>query len=215
MAGDDFGRLPVPSPAMRSRTLRHLAAALLAAALLPVLAACAGPDTATASFDPSAPCPAEGQMAGAYPDLEALVPTTYEGRPPDSLDSGRICSPEALGTLVEAGVAELRFAGATWRTGGTSGLTVAVFQADGLDAGQMLDFYAQPAQTARRTEKLQRTETLVGSVPAQRLDVLGSDGTGSTLVTWRAPGESVVRVLLASDVGDAVVADLLATLGSG
>jgi hypothetical protein len=200
---------------MRLSLPRHLAAALLAAALLPGVAACVGPDSATASFDPAASCPAEGQMPGAYPDLEALVPADYQGRPPDSLDSGRICSAEALGALAEAGIAEVRFAGATWRTGGTSGLTLAVFEGDGLDAAEMLEFYAIPAESARRTEKLQRSDTTVGSAPAKRLDVLGSDGTGSTLVAWQVPGETVVRVLLAADIGDAAVDDLLKTLAGG
>ena len=60
----------------------------------------------------------------------------------------------ALGSLADAGIAELRFAGATWQTGGTSGLTLAVFKADGLDATKMLEFYALSAESARRTEKL-------------------------------------------------------------
>jgi hypothetical protein len=199
---------------MRRPLRRHLAAILLATALLPVAAAC-GPESVATSFDPSAPCPAEGQVAGAYPDLEALVPVEYQGRGPDTLDSGRICSAEALGTLADAGITEVRFAGATWRTGGTSGLTLAVFEGDGLDPAEMLDFYAIPAQSARRTEKLVQSDTTVGSVPAKRLDVLGSDGTGSTLVAWQVPGETVVRVLLAADIGDAAVSDLLETLGGG
>lgn len=200
---------------MRILLSRHVVAALLAAALLPGVAACAGPDPVAASFDPAAPCPAEGQMEGAYPDLEALVPVEYQGRGPDTLDSGRICSAEALGSLAEAGITEVRFAGATWRTGGTSGLTLAVFEGDGLDPAEMLDFYAIPAQSARRTEKLVQSDTAVGSVPAKRLDVLGADGTGSTLVAWQVPGETVVRVLLAADIGDAAVADLLGSLGGG
>ncbi len=35
------------------------------------------------------------------------------------------------GRWPSAGITELRFAGATWQTGGTSGLTLAVFEADG------------------------------------------------------------------------------------
>jgi hypothetical protein len=192
---------------------RSIRAGLLAAALL-LLGACAGSDPLVRSFDPAAPCPAEGQQPGAYPALEAMLVDQYEGRGPDHVDSGRLCTAEALGSLAEAGIAQLRFAGATWQTGGTSGLTLAVFEADGLDAMEMLDFYAIPAESARRTEKLQRSETAVGDAPARRLDVLGSDGTGQTVVTWQAPGESVVRVLLAADLGDTKVAELLATLGS-
>jgi hypothetical protein len=198
---------------MTSRRCHARLASFLVVALL-LLGACSGADPLVSSFDPAAPCPAEGQQPGAYPDLEAMLVDEYDGRGPDYVDSGRICSAEALGTLAAAGITQLRFAGATWRTGGTSGLTLAVFEADGLDAAEMLDFYAVPAQSARRTEKLQRSDTMVGGAAAGRLDVLGSDGTGQTVVTWQAPGESVVRVLLAADIGDSRVAELLATLGS-
>lgn len=192
---------------------RSVLAGVLAASIL-LLGACATTDQRPATFDPAAPCPAEGQQPGAYPELEAMLADAYDGREPDTVDSGRICSAEDLGSLAALGITQLRFAGATWQTGGTSGLTLAVFEADDLDAAEMLEFYAIPAESARRTEKLQRSEILVGGTPARRLDVLGSDGTGQTVVTWQAPGESVVRVLLAADLGDARVADLLETLGS-
>lgn len=190
----------------------HLARLLAVAALAGLLAACGG--SAVQAFDPAAPCPAEGQMPGAYPDLEALVPREYEGRAPDSLDSGRLCTPETLGTLAGAGITELRFAGGTWRTGGTGGLTLAVFTADGLDPATMLEFYAAPAEEARRTERFQESDTTVGDVPAKRLDVLGSDGTGQTVVIWQEAEDGPVRVLLAADLGDTKVAELLETLGA-
>lgn len=191
--------------------LRPLARIALAVVLAATVVAC-GADEPALAFDPAAPCPAEGQMPGAYPDLEALVPTTFEGRGPDKLDSGRLCTEETLGTLAEAGIAELRFAGATWHTGGTSGLTLAVFTAEGLDPDRMLEFYAVPAEAARRTEKLERSDTKVGRVDAKRLDVLGTDGTGQTVVVWQEAADGPVRVLLAADVGDGKVAELLQTL---
>jgi hypothetical protein len=195
-----------------SRALgRLLATGLLAATV--AVAGCA-PSSAVATFDPAAPCPAEGQQPGAYPELEAMLPAEVDGTAPDKTDSGRSCSEENLGALAERGVDELRFAGATWRTGGTSGLTVAAFQAAGLTPELMLDFYEKGASEARRTEKYVTSDTTVGGVPAKRLDVLGSDGTGQTVVTWQVPGEDVVRVLLAADIGDARVAELLETLGS-
>jgi hypothetical protein len=203
---------------MSTHRRRPLLASLFAPAgllaVMVLLGACAASDPLVVTFDPAAPCPAEGQQPGAYPELEAMLATDYEGRAPDSVDSGRVCSPEALGSLADAGIAELRFAGATWQTGGTSGLTLAVFKADGLDATKMLEFYALSAESARRTEKLQRSDTTVGGTPAKRLDVLGSDGTGQTVVAWQVAGEDVVRVLLAADLGDAKVAALLETLGT-
>ena len=71
----------------------------------------------------------------------------------------------------------------------------------------MLDFYEAGARSARHTEKLATSETTVGGRPAQRLDVLGSDGTGQTVVAWPAASAADrVWVLLAADLGDAKVA---------
>jgi hypothetical protein len=57
------------------------------------------------------------------------------------------------------------------------------------------------------------SETTVGGADAKRLDVLGSDGTGQTIVTWPADEPGRVNVLLAADVGDARVAEALEALG--
>jgi hypothetical protein len=196
----------------RSSARLLIPAAVFAVSLL--LAACSPGGTAVASFDPSAPCPAEGRQPGAFPELEALLPGDLDGEAPASVDSGRSCSADALGTLAERGVEELRFAGATWKTGGTSGLTLARFEADGLDTGQMLEFYETGARDARRTEKLVTSDTTVAGEPAKRLDVLGSDGTGQTVVAWPAGRPGAVWVLLAADVGDARVAEILETFGN-
>jgi hypothetical protein len=196
----------------RPSARRFLPAGLIAATLL--LAACSPGGASVESFDPSAPCPSEGRQPGAYPELEALLPRDLDGKAPDSVDSGRSCTADSLGTLAERGVDELRFTGATWKTGGTSGLTLALFEADGLDAAQMLEFYETGARGARRTEKLVTSDTTVGGEPARRLDVLGSDGTGQTVVAWPAGRPGAVWVLLAADVGDARVAQILETFGS-
>ena len=42
---------------------------------------------------------ADGSAPGAYPELEELVPPSFEERAPDRLDSGRNCTDENLGTL--------------------------------------------------------------------------------------------------------------------
>src|SRR5829696_7976741 len=44
------------------------------------------------SFDPTGDCTTDGRAPGAYPELEALVPTRYQGVPPGTLDSGRNCT---------------------------------------------------------------------------------------------------------------------------
>ena len=168
--------------------------------------ACGGAATPLRTFDPAAPCTADGQQPGAYPELEALLPSTYEGAAPQSLDSGRTCSEPGLGVLAASGIHEFRFAGATWGLGGTTGLTVAVFEADGLDAGAMIDFYAAGARGNRKVEKAVASDVTAGAQPARRLDVLQSDGAYQTIVAWPGGIAGRVLVLLAADLGDARVA---------
>ena len=74
----------------------------LALVLALVLAAC-GTATPVASFDPASACTTDGRMPGAYPELEALLPAAYEGKAPATVDSGRNCTPAALGTLRRRG----------------------------------------------------------------------------------------------------------------
>jgi hypothetical protein len=188
--------------------------AAIAVLSVAILAGC-GTSIPQASFDPSSACTTDGRFPGAYPDLEATLPATYDGTEPTSVDSGRNCTTDALGTLADAGITGVRFAGSTWALGGTSGLTVAVFEGDGLDAANLMTFYEDGARKARRTEKLSLTDTTVGGRPAKRLDVLGSDGTGQTIVTWPDAEPGRVRVLLAADLGDAKVADALAAFAPG
>jgi hypothetical protein len=196
---------PYPAPGIVAR--RSLAV-LAALAVLVAVAAC-GAATPVASFDPASSCTTDGRFAGAYPDLEALLPKTYLGTAPATVDSGRNCTAPALGILAESGVDGVRFAGATWPLGGTTGLTVAVFEGEGLDAANLMSFYEDGARKARRTEKLVATDTTVAGTAAKRLDVLGSDGTGQTIVTWPAAEPGRVNVLLAADLGDAKVAEAL------
>ena len=157
------------------------------------------------SFDPASACTTDGRQPGAYPELEALLPTSYEGRAPDNVDSGRSCTPAALGSLADAGIDGVRFAGATWGLGGSSGLTVAAFEGKGLDPATMLDFYTQSAGTDRHTDKLSTSELTVGGKAAHRLDVLATNGAGHSVVTWPADRADTVFVLLAADLGDAAV----------
>jgi hypothetical protein len=187
-----------------SRT-RLLATVLL---LATVVAAC-GSAIPVVSFDPTSPCMTDGRQPGAYPDLEGILPSAYDGRAPDSVDSGRSCTPTALGSLLARGVEELRFAGSTWGLGGTTGLTVAAFEAEGLDPAAMIEFYAAGAKANRKTEKMQVSDTTAGGRPAARLDVLQSDGAYQTVVAWPSRDAGRVMVLLAADLGDTKVAAAL------
>ena len=179
-----------------------MAAVLLVAVLGAAVAACGGSSIPVISFDPASACTTDGRMAGAYPDLEAVLPTSYLAEAPDSVDSGRNCTPEALGTLAAAAIDEVRFAGATWDLGGGTALTVAAFEADGLTPALMIEFYETTARANRKTEKLVSSQARVGDRAGRRLDVLQSDGTGQTIVAWPSGVDGRVSVLLAADLGD-------------
>lgn len=197
-SGRVFGTLG----AMSHRTRLAVTAACVTLAL--ALAAC-GTATPFASFDPASACTTDGRMPGAYPELETLLPDTYEGQAPATVDSGRNCTTTALGSLATVGVDGVRFAGATWPLGGATGLTVAVFEGDGLASNELLEFYAAGARTANRTDAFTTTDATIRGVPLRRLDVLRSDGSGSTIVTWPGDVPGRIFVLLASDLGDAKV----------
>ncbi len=183
---------------------------LLAAAAL--LAACGGSAIPVVSFDPAAACTTDGRMPGAYPELEALLPPAYGGSSPINVDSGRNCTPDALGTLADVGISEVRFAGATWELDGSAALTTALFEAEGLTPSAMIDFYKAGALSNRKTERLADAETTVAGRTGRRLDVLQADGTAQTIVAWPAEEPGRVIVLLASDLGDTRVLEALEEL---
>ena len=178
---------PAPSLRLSAR------AAILVVALIATLAACGA-----ATFDPSGPCTADGRAAGAYPDLEALVPTTLEGRAADTVDSGRNCTPTSLSSLAAHGVKELRFAGATWSSGPNAGVSIAVFDAPGLQADWVHEFYVTGAENGRDTESIEESTPTVGGKPAYRVDALNGDSYQS-VIDWQ-DGEHVRVVLVASNV---------------
>jgi hypothetical protein len=191
-----------------------MARTLVPALVLAVALAACGAAIPVVSFDPSTPCTTDGRQPGAYPELEALLPSEYRGRAPDNVDSGRSCTPAALGSLADAGIDGVRFAGATWDLGGATGLTVAVFEADGLTPNAMIDFYRLGGSGNSKLEKIAISDVAVGGHAGSRLDVLHSDGTAQTIVAWQSAQDGRVFVLLASDLGDANVQKALDDFGS-
>lgn len=177
------------------------------------LAGCAATPGASVAFDPAGACTSDGRQPGAYPELEAKLPTAYEGAKPTSVDSGRNCTAQGLGTLTDAGIGEVRFAGASWDLGSGRGLTVATFTAAGLDATKMLAFYEAGARTSGKSDKLATSDTTVVGRPARRLDVLATSGAAQTIVAWPSADPDRVNVLLAADLGDAKVAEALEAFG--
>jgi hypothetical protein len=138
----------------------------------------------SATFDPSSPCAADAKAPGDFPALEAMVPRQFDRRAPDRVDSGRNCTPTALGSLVAHRVTELRFAGATWDLGSGGGVTLAVLEADTLDAAWVAEFYEAGARTARNTETVERTTiTLPDGRNGTRIDTLNGESY-QTVVVW-------------------------------
>ena len=171
---------------------------LLFALVLLTLGGCAG---ATPSFDPTGPCTADGSAPGAYPELEALVPTTYEGRGPDTLDSGRNCTAGNLGTLEAAGIEEVRFAGGTWDFGGDRAAALVVFQAPGLSADRIAEFYASSAEGSNRTAITGVATPSLAGRPGHRLDTRTGDRL-QTVVMWPSARADTVNVVITNDLPD-------------
>jgi hypothetical protein len=178
---------PAPSPRFPAP------AAILVAVLIAIVAACGA-----ATFDPSGPCTADGRAAGAYPDLEALVPKSLDGRAADTVDSGRNCTATALSSLADHGVKELRFAGSTWSSGPNAGVSIAVFDAPGLQADWVHEFFVDGAENGRDTESIAESTPTVSGKPAYRVDALNGDSYQS-VIDWQ-DGDHVRVVLVASNV---------------
>jgi hypothetical protein len=168
-----------------------------------VLAGC-GPASVYSSFDPAAPCSADGRFPGAYPALEVRLPATFEGRPPDTLDSGRNCTATELGTLAGHGISEVQFAGASWFLSGNAGVTLAMFTGQGLTAEWLGEWYEASARAASNTREIDPTRPKVGSVQAYRLDTLNGESV-QTIIDWQAPGSDAIYVVIAADAPVATI----------
>jgi hypothetical protein len=177
-----------------------LAFAALVAALL--LAGCSA--AAPASFDPAAPCSgtARQQMKGAYPDLEARIPATIDGSEAASQDSVRFCSKETLGSVLDAGVAEVRFGGAIWEAGERGGIQLGAFEGDGLTPAVLAEEYRRSADASRRTEAVRATTLEIDGRPAWRIDVVNGNSR-QAVVVWGSTVGAVVQVVVAADVDEA------------
>lgn len=158
-----------------------------------VLAACGGQ-----AFDPTGPCTTDGSAKGAYPELEAAVPTAFRGAPPSALDSGRACTPAGLGTLATHGVDELRFAGATWEVGSDSGVSLAVFtdpNGPALEPTWLAEFYETGARAGKKVESVTTAEYAVtAQISGRRIDVLNGESYQS-IVVWERNGQVAVALV--------------------
>lgn len=186
-----------------------LAATVALTTVAVLLAACGG--TPGATFNPEGPCVADGAAPGAYPELEAMLPTSLAGLPPPAVDSGRNCSPKNLGSLGTHDLAEIRFAGAVWDMGGGAGVTTAIFTAPGLQADWIAEFYETSAEAGRRTEDIETSTPTVAGRPGHRMD-LRNDESLQSVVTWQSTSPDTVNVVLAADVEEPMIQDAIAAL---
>ena len=190
-------------------TARPIGRLVVLAAIVAVLGACSG---AAPSFDPTGPCTTDGKVPGAFPELEARLPTTYRGEAPTTVDSGRNCSAEALGPLAELGFGEVRFGGATWTFGAERALVLAVFSAPGLEVADVAAFYEQSARTAPRMEILEETEPMIAGRQGWRLDAKRVERL-QTVVVWAASDPDVVNVVVSNDLPDARIDEAIDAFG--
>jgi hypothetical protein len=186
----------------------------VAGLLVALLAACGGAAAPLVSFDPTGPCSADGRFPGAYPSLEARLPTTFQGRPPDTIDSGRNCSGTELATLAGHGIREMRYAGATWFLSGNAGITLAVFSADGLTAEWIGEWYEATARAARNTRQIDPTRPQVAGRQAYRLDTINGESV-QTVIDWAAPSGDAVYVVIAADAPVAIIDAATAAFPTG
>ena len=191
--------------------LRRGRVGLFVLAVALAAAACSGGPAP--SFDPTGDCVTDGRAPGAYPELEALVPDTFRGVAPGTLDSGRNCTVTNLGILARLGIAEVRFAGATWSFGAERAAVLAVFRTHGLTvgcAGRLL----QGERQARRREprSLASTSPTIAGRPGQRLDTKTGERI-QTVVVWPSATPDVVNVVITNDLPDARIQEAIDAFG--
>ena len=147
------------------------------------------------------PCLVDGRAPGSYPELERLIPSSFGGKAPTTLDSGRNCSDKALGSLAAHGVHELRFAGATWDSGGGAGTSIALLALPDarLPIAWVEEFYETGARTASKTDNVTTSRPAFAGVgPTFRVDAL-NDLSFQSIVVW-PDGPRVRVVIVASPV---------------
>ena len=143
----------------------------------------------------------DGFIRNTEPELEALLPTTFEGRAPDAVSSGRNCEADSLGSLAAHSVTAFQFAGATWDFGGGRAATfaIAALPDKALPAAWVEEFYERGARGGRRTGNIEVSRPTMATIgEVYRLDVL-NDLSLQTIVVWQ-DGDRVRDVLLATPV---------------
>jgi hypothetical protein len=176
--------------------------ALVALLLALALAACGGANGSAAPAGSG--CSADTKAPGTLASLEALLPKQLEGRAPDLVDSGANCTAGALGTYATHGIAELRFAGATWDGSNGDGTVIALMSTQtpsqpALKVAWVEEFYTAGAKNATHTENITTTRpSMPGAGIVFRLETLNNLSL-QTVVVW-PDGADVWVVIVATTV---------------
>ncbi|MGI8703304.1 MAG: hypothetical protein ACR2JZ_02185 [Candidatus Limnocylindrales bacterium] len=179
-----------------------------------MLTACQGTPPSSAAPEEACNGADEQRAPGFYADLEALVPTKLGGSAPTGLESGRYCSRRTLGSLLDAGVPELRFAGASQSAGFRRGVSVAVFRAPGLTLDALADSFATGADSARRVSEVHAEKLSVAGRPAIRIDAV-ERGQPQTVVLWPAAPRDTFNAVIAVGSDEAAIAAGIDAFGDG
>ena len=140
------------------------------------------------------------------------MPTTFEDRAPDRLDSGRNCTDENLGSLADEGLEEVRFAGGTWEFGSDIAAVLAVFAADGLTVDAMADWWESTARASSRTQILNSAGVDMDGREVRRLDTKTGERLQSVLV-WEGTEPGQVNVVLTHNLPDPKIEAAYAAFG--
>jgi len=180
---------------------------LLGVAVVFLIAGCQS--TGEAKPDPSSLCRGADQQRypGFYPDLERMVPASAGGNSLSDLISGRYCSERTLGSLLKAGVLELRFAGATWWLSGdqSKGVAMSVYQAPGLTLDALADSFAVGAGQSRTVSGVKAQKTTLGGHAGIRVDVVAG-GNPETVFIWPAAAPETFNGVLAIGASEEQIA---------
>ena len=161
-------------------------------AVLGLVMALAGCGRTPEPSGPLGPCGEDAKSVGGYPEMEAVVPRLLDGKAPDTVNSGRSCSPTALGSLTTHGIHELRFAGATWSHGGADATVIAVLATPTEQPlpqeAWIQEFYTAGAVAGKHTENTTTTRPVMeGAGQVFRLDTL-NDLSLQSVVIWGDAG---------------------------
>lgn len=210
--------LPISFRTVRRANRRRRAREIVVLAIGPalaiglVLAACSG--TPQAAADPAAPCNGVDvqERPGFYPDLEAYLPAQLDGASPANRISGRYCSRKTLGTLLDGGIPEEQYAGATWQITDQSGVSIVVYRAPGLGPRLVADAFRAGAEASRNGKSFVASSVRVLGRDGYRLDVVNGDQR-QVVVIWPSADGSVVHAVIGSDVAEERIQAAIAALG--